>query len=151
MRRSILATLIQTLITAVALFAGAFFGVRSLAPGPAYAQDEPEVVRATKFELVDAVGKTKASLHLSRVGEPLLFMYGTDGRVRLSLSVVGDEPGLDLRDSEGYDRFSLSAQNGGSTLTMLDARNHARPTWASRRPTAPPSPSTTRRKSPAST
>ena len=68
----------------------------------------PEVIRAQRFELVDAEGKVYAALRFGRRAEaegaevaypvkrPVLEMYGENGRARVRVFVGPRGPGLDL-------------------------------------------------------
>jgi len=117
------------LMMALALFLGALLGPSMFQPRTAEAKGAapsiPQVIRASRFELVDQDGNLRASLHLSNASEPLLFMYGNDGKVHLSLSVLDGDPGIDLYDNTGINRLSTYTEAGGAT--MLFRNNSKRP------------------------
>jgi len=116
------------LMMASALFLGALLGPCLFGTRTAEAKGAasiPEVLRASRFELVDQDGSLRASLRLSDTGEPLLFMYGNDNKVHLSLSLLDGDPGIDLYDNNSINRLSLYTEPGGAT--MLFRNNLKRP------------------------
>jgi len=70
----------------------------------------PEVVRARRFEVVDAAGKTRASLCLFPDGSSALRFHDAAGRVRAAMGMTEDSvPALELMDRDGNLRAALGA------------------------------------------
>lgn len=122
MKQRILALTLRSLSTLLTLGIGAAVGsyMATIRPANADGTNTPTVVRASRFELVDSTGKRKASMHLASTGEPLLFMYDNQGKMRLSLSIMGNQPGIDLGDAKGNSRIALSVHDQGAELAMAD-------------------------------
>ena len=105
-----------------------------------------EVVRARRFEMVDAAGKARAVLsvlpdgrtglllvdaggkgrvilRLHSDGTPVLALYDAAGKERASLSLLPDgSPALGFHDAAGKTRAALSVRpDGTSTLVLADA------------------------------
>jgi|GEM_PF-1516304 len=115
------------LLMAAALFLGALLGPCLFQVRTAEAKGAasiPEVLRASRFELVDQDGGLRASLRLSDTGEPLLFMYGNDGKVHLSLSLLDGEPGIDLYDNNSVNRLSMYAETAGAMMQFRSNLKH---------------------------
>ena len=64
------------------------------------AEEVVKEVRANKFTLVDAKGRSRAMLGLIE-GGPGLALYDENGEVRVWLAVSKDGPGLSLADENG--------------------------------------------------
>lgn len=65
-----------------------------LAGTPVFAEkalQEPKVIRAEKFEVVDKNGKVRGELGLRSDGTPILRLYDEDGNPRVGLSPKNDE------------------------------------------------------------
>ena len=72
----------------------------------------PAVMKAQRFELVDAAGKLRALLWLPLSGAPGLDLLDGTGAMRASLSLSPDgSPKLDLSDATGKRRAVLGAAN----------------------------------------
>lgn len=71
----------------------------------------PEVIRAQRFDLVDAEGRVRGRLSIASSSGPALLLYDENGtvRARLRLSLDGS-PTLDLYDTDG--RGGVSAFPG---------------------------------------
>ena len=81
------------------------------------------VVKASRFELVDAEGRTRAVLGMSKGGSPEFDLRDADGRPRALLLLDGDNlPVLFFKDAAVVTRakFELDAKGGGK-LTFGDA------------------------------
>ena len=62
----------------------------------------PAVVRARRFELVDAAGKTRAGLSVNSDGSPNMALFDATGNMRAGLFVLPEKsPHLLLRDAAG--------------------------------------------------
>ncbi len=84
----------------------------------------PGVVRAQRFELVDAAGKLRAGLEVRGAGSAGLVLYDARGTGRAWLLVADDgTPSLDLRDAAGKLRAGLEVygDDGSAGLTLTDA------------------------------
>src|SRR5882672_6791106 len=75
--------------------------------------------------LVDADGKTKATLCLSERG-PELDLYDEDGNRRAILGVSAEGPFLALYNAKTRERLELIVDKSGPGLGMLDADGNAR-------------------------
>jgi hypothetical protein len=74
-------------------------------PSPAVAATRPqEVISAERIRLVDAGGKVRAELAMSRDAGPALFFYDTAGRNRMVLGLYspaeGEAPSVVLNDAQ---------------------------------------------------
>jgi len=72
----------------------------------------PAVIRARRFVLVDANGKTGAMLTADKDG-PRLDLFDENGKIRATLEVSEDGPGLALFDEKGEVRAMLAAETWG--------------------------------------
>jgi len=81
----------------------------------------PEVIRAQKFELVDAEGRVRGLMHMGRDGDsPALWILDEDGERRAGLGLLPDgTSGLALTDERGEARASLLLGPDGSPLLAL--------------------------------
>jgi hypothetical protein len=84
-----------------------------------------EVVRAQKFELVDARGEARASLGVDSDG-PAFELTDDGGRPRARLFVDADGVGLMLLDEKGAMRAGLGVGPEGPALGLLDGKETAR-------------------------
>ena len=88
-----------------------------------------DVVRARRFEVVDAAGKERAVLGVFSDDVTALRVYDATGKMMLmGLGVTrDDEAGLGLRDAAGKLRAGLNVTSDGSPLLLLlDAAEKAR-------------------------
>ena len=99
----------------------------------------PEVIRAQRFEVVDAEGKVQAVLGLRRDGGATLDLSDAKGLKRATLTLLPDPGGpiLVLSDARGEIRATLTVQQGGPSLTMRDAKGEERATLEVRRDGSP--------------
>jgi len=89
----------------------------------------PEVIRAQKFELVDAQGTERGALWMGLFGDtPSLWLYDEKGDPHAGLSVHPDgHTSLALHDEKGHLSALLSAVSwGGSHLTLYDKEGQGR-------------------------
>lgn len=87
-----------------------------------------QVVRAERFELVDANGTVRAALGSDSAGRPGLWQYDQNGTTR-ALLCLGDsgQPGLRLYDQNGTTRASLRLGDSGQPgLGLLDQNESIR-------------------------
>ena len=82
---------------------------------------EEDVVRATRFELVDASGNVKAVLGQVESGNPGLVLYGANGERRAALRVMGDDTArLHLFHRDGSPRAWMALDwTGKPALTLF--------------------------------
>ena len=103
----------------------------------------PEVIRAQRFELVDAEGrlravltdaglvlydekgKSRATLSLDTDGRPTLSLSDERGKLRAMLALDGS-PTLMLWDEQGEVRATLSLFSGGPGLSLCDEKGKTR-------------------------
>lgn len=116
----------QWLYVVVALAGGMLGGAltnRLAAALPALAADTPvKSLAAQQILLVDARGKTHASLHLNPEGMPVLQMYDLAGKNRVGIGFAKDGTvGMDLGDQKGIQRVLLGVTDDGvPTLRLYD-------------------------------
>jgi hypothetical protein len=116
----------QWLYVMVALAGGMIGGAlanRLAAAIPALAADTPsKSLAAQEILLVDARGKTHASLHLNDDGMPVLQMYDLAGKNRIGIGFAKDGAvGMDLGDQKGIQRVLLGVGDDGvPTLRLYD-------------------------------
>lgn len=86
---------------------------------PALAQDSAGTVRATRFDVVDDAGKTRASLGVSGGAfTPALSLYDAAGRRRAVLSLGADgSPGFSLMDADSRLRARVGCTQTRDTET----------------------------------
>lgn len=90
-----------------------------------------EVVRAHRFEVVDARGRVRATLGMHPDGSPSLWLFDEEGESRVEIDLLGGCPNLTLRDESGEGRAALSLGAGGSPdLALYDDKGEARATLA---------------------
>lgn len=89
---------------------------------PAHAS-EPQVVRSTRFELIDASGRVRGALALDGSGSPRLSLADASGRSRIEMFVLASGvPGLVLYDEGGVGRISfVTDAQGAPALVLSDA------------------------------
>lgn len=83
----------------------------------------PPAVRASRFELVDAAGRTRAVLGISKSGSPEFDLRDAEGRPRALLLLDGESlPIFFFKDANVVTRakFELDAKGGGK-LSFCDA------------------------------
>ncbi len=82
----------------------------------------PKLVRAQKFDLVDAQGRVRAVLSVNDKGSPELRLVDKEGRGRATLGLQDDgSPGLALWDEGGMARTVLDVWvGGGYGLSLRD-------------------------------
>jgi len=95
------------------------------AAGQAKAVPVAEVVRARRFELVDADGKERAVLRIAAEGTPMLVLWDNNGKVSAGLGLGPDgSPNLALVDANGKGSVLLSS----SSLVLFDGNRRYRVT-----------------------
>jgi len=86
-----------------------------------------EVVRAQKFELVDAKGKLRGVLSVLSDGSPQLALFDAKGRPRAGLVVLSDRlPALLLGDEKGYRARLMLDADGSPGLVLSDEQGNTR-------------------------
>jgi hypothetical protein len=116
----------QWLVVIMALTGGLIGGAsanRLAAAIPALAAESPaKSLAAQQILLVDARGKTHASLHLNDDGMPVLQMYDHAGKNRIGIGFAKDgTAGMDLGDHKGIQRVLLGVSDDGvPTLRLYD-------------------------------
>lgn len=87
----------------------------------AAARDEPKVIRAQSFELVDARGEVRLQLHLGEDGSGNLRIKDGNGKVRVKLGTsAAGSTGLLLMDQSVEPTVSLVAGESASSITLVD-------------------------------
>ncbi len=84
-------------------------------------REEPKsVVRAERFELVDAAGHVRAALGTSKEGHIGLGIFDDDGNLRAALHLPPDGSArLSLGDGNGVERAMLGVEPDGSPVLHL--------------------------------
>ena len=82
---------------------------------------QPDVIRATKFVLVDENGQQRATLGIEN-GGPALVLEDTNGRgvVQLQVPKIPDKPSLYLSDPRESARVELAMTMNGPVLHFTD-------------------------------
>jgi len=107
----------------IAILAGTITWGVAGATGCAHAT---KVIRADRFVLVDANGKTRAELGMSKDG-PGLWLYDENGNVRTMLEVrEGKGAGLTLVDDNCRAGARLDVNKDGAGLVMCDVYGKTR-------------------------
>lgn len=91
------------------------------------AATQPQLVRTASLEIIDAMGRIRATLDAVN-SKPSLWLYGDDGRRRAGLGVgSGNAPEFLLADNQGRPRISLRAgYERAAEIRISDARGHTR-------------------------
>ncbi len=84
------------------------------------ARDDPKVIRAQSFELVDVRGEVRLQLHLGEDGSGNLRIRDGNGKVRVKLGTsAAGATGLRLMDQSVEPTISLMAGSTGSSITLV--------------------------------
>jgi hypothetical protein len=94
------------------------------AAGKAKAVPVPEVVRARRFELVDAKGKVLAALTADSDGSSMLHLYSRGSKNSVSLTCTRVGSSIDLGQPRGRASLTTSA-SGQCTLSLGDGSESA--------------------------
>lgn len=90
-------------------------------------RDDPKVVRAQSFELVDARGEVRLQLHLGDDGSGNLRIRDGNGKVRVKLGTsAAGSTGLLLLDQSVEPTLSLVAGESGTSITLLGSDHKRR-------------------------
>ncbi|HWN20229.1 MAG TPA: hypothetical protein VNO19_15055 [Gemmatimonadales bacterium] len=85
-------------------------------------RDDPKVIRAQSFELVDTRGEVRLQLHLGEDGSGNLRIRDGNGKVRVKLGTsAAGSTGLLLMDQSVDPTLSLVAGESGTSITLLGA------------------------------
>jgi hypothetical protein len=104
-------------LTAVNVMLVAATWTGSRATGP---RDDPKVIRAQSFELVDARGEVRLQLHLGEDGSGNLRIKDGNGKVRVKLGTsAAGSTGLLLMDQSVEPTVSLVAGSSGTSITVV--------------------------------
>ena len=83
-------------------------------------QDDPKVIRAQSFELVDARGEVRLQLHLGEDGSGDLRIRDGNGKVRVKLGTsAAGSTALLLMDQSVEPTLSLVAGKPGTSITLV--------------------------------
>lgn len=87
----------------------------------------PEVIRAQRFELVDAEGRLRGVVGSTVDASVAVALYDEKGRGRAGLALFPDgSPGLVLFDEKGKPRATLALlPDSGPGLVLLDEKGEA--------------------------
>ncbi len=98
-----------------------------LGPWTPRAATQPQVVRTSALEIVDAGGRVRATLDAVN-SKPSLWLYGNDGRGRAGLTVgTSGAPELTLVDAQGRPRLSLRVGfEHAAEIRIADGRGRPR-------------------------
>ena len=78
-------------------------------------------ISARKISLVDERGESRAELSIIE-DNPCLELYASKGDSCARLAVIGDDAGLTLFDKQGTVRVSLYVNGANTSLTMYDEK-----------------------------
>lgn len=82
---------------------------------------ESDIVRAQRFEIVDDQGRVRAAIGPGPNGEAGAQIYGSDGAIRVELSVDDDSTVFTLRDPGSQDIVSLAVGQGTPSISLTHA------------------------------
>jgi hypothetical protein len=85
----------------------------------------PQTLEAGEFILRDAAGRVGARLSMSPIGSQLV-LCGESGSPRVTLHVMGEQPGLVLDDANGSPRATLVVGDNGPHLALQDTKGELR-------------------------
>ena len=123
MRDGIVRSAFQAAVCGLVVGAVLLVGGRLLGPGVVMAQDKAaaEVVKAKRFEVVDAQGRVRAALGFTEDGKQVLNLSDEAENVRASLRLAPDgSPVLGMRDAAGKAQIMLAMTKEGQMLGMSD-------------------------------
>jgi hypothetical protein len=80
----------------------------------------PGTITATKFVLVDAQGRQRATLDMYK-GSPILGLFDANGKLRAELAAAPNGPWLQLNDASGNMRAGMDAFSDSPELDLYDA------------------------------
>jgi hypothetical protein len=87
---------------------------------PVAAQDVPDVLRARSWELVDASGRSRATMTVSPEGEAVLRLRDRNGTIRVKLGADERGSGLLLLNASTEPGAQVLATATASTLTLTN-------------------------------
>lgn len=100
-----------------------------LVPAATAAAVQPDIVTASRIRLVDAGGKVRAELAISRDGGPALFFFDTAGRNRLVLGLYApaesEYPFVVLNDKQQH-AAGIFRLYGGQETPVVVLKNQGR-------------------------
>jgi hypothetical protein len=120
-------------LTALTVMVGALSGVLP-APFASAAPAAPIEVRAERFVLTDAAGRTRAELCTRPDGTAGFVLYDTAGRRRGQVAVNGaSDSYLSLFDEAGKTRAEVGLNNGGDAAMWTYGADGHTVTWCSKK------------------
>jgi hypothetical protein len=99
---------------------------------PIMAQEGDIVVRAQQFQLIDAVGRTRASLAFSSDAQPHL-RFSDENEARGVWIGISRETGMAVRDADGRTLLILSIDDRGQASLIVSDRDHNTRTFQAER------------------
>lgn len=99
-------------------FAGSF-----IIGAPIMAQEGDIVVRAQQFQLIDALGRTRASIGFSPDAQPYL-RFSDENESRGVWIGISRETGMAVRDVDGRTVLVLSVDDHGQASLIVSDRDH---------------------------
>jgi hypothetical protein len=125
--RARLLRLERRLVLCLALWVFTLLVVLLMGPWIPHAATQPQVVRTSGLEIVDAGGRVRATLDAVN-SRPSLWLYGDDGRRRAGLTVgTGSAPEFALLDPQGRPRISLRVGfERAAEIRIADSRGRPR-------------------------
>ncbi len=90
---------------------------------PIMAQEGDIVVRAQQFQLIDAQGRTRASLAFSSDAQPYL-RFSDENEARGVWIGISRETGMAVRDADGRTLLILSIDDDGQASLIVSDRDH---------------------------
>jgi len=108
----------------VGLIAGAIggFAASFITGTPSIAQQSDEVIRAQQFQLIDAQGRTRASLGFSADAQPYL-QLSDENDTRGVWIGIARETGVSVRDADGRTLLILSVDERGNPSLVVSDRD----------------------------
>jgi hypothetical protein len=99
------------------------FAASFIIGAPIMAQEGDIVVRAQQFQLIDAHGRTRASLAFSSDAQPYL-RFSDENEARGVWIGISQETGMAVRDADGRTLLVLSIDDRGQASLIVSDRDH---------------------------
>jgi hypothetical protein len=99
------------------------FAASFIIGAPIMAQEGDIVVRAQQFQLIDAHGRTRASLAFSSDAQPYL-RFSDENEARGVWIGISQETGMAVRDADGRTLLVLSIDDQGQASLIVSDRDH---------------------------
>ena len=104
-----------TVLLAVHLLRGPMPGARA-----GDSTEAPAVLRARMFELVNAEGKTRATLKIEPEGEAVFRLFDAKGTIRVKVGAAENGSGIVLLNDETEPGVQILSKNTGTSVALSE-------------------------------